>query len=109
MKSSKIISTIIPIKEELNTLKKIKKEYTPDFIYMFAKNEWRFTANDGEYNVAIKISSGFVVIAVHETEYEFFTKDGTLIGFVDKGIELNTQEVMAFFGWDDIEDVCACE
>ena len=97
---------IIPIKEELENIKKIKEKYTPDFLYRTSEDEWRFTANDGEYHVWIKITKGFILIAVGETEYDFFLKDGILVGLLSDANEgVTNQEILEFFDWGDLEDV----
>lgn len=96
---------IIPIKEEADVVEKIKRTYTPDFIYRSSERSWRFTANDGEFSVWIKISSGFLVIAIVETEYDFFLKDGALVGLASDPEETSTADILVFFGWEDLENI----
>ena len=97
---------IVPIKEELENIKEIREKYTPDFLYRSDKKEWRFTANDGEYHVWIKITNGFILIAVVETEYDFFLKDGILVGLLsDANEDVTNQEILEFFHWEDLEDI----
>ena len=110
LKVKKMISHIIPIESELENLKEIKRLYTPDFIYRFSEDEWRFTANDGEYVVMIKITDPYVVIGIEETEYDFFLKDGSLVGvIIDQDQKISNADILVFFGWEDIDNSSACE
>ena len=96
---------IISIKNTEKEVEEIKRKYTPDFIYKFGKEEWRFTANDGDFQVLIKSSKGALIMAIEETDYDFFSSDGVVFGVTHDVQPPSTRDIADFFGWKGVDGI----